>query len=261
MTNKEILIQIDSYIKGKLNQEEIDSLWIKFLQQPDYFEWFETELHLRYLIKKNSKKNVRPLSEERAGQPFYKKYSTWMLAAAAAVIISLGVQFLALNEGNHIHQHAISEIDTLELVGADILRSGGGQTGAVDIHINEALANALEGNSNEAIEGFERILTGELTNLQKARVEMNLGILYYNEREFESASAHFETVTGMNTLSKFFEEKAWWFLGNAYLNLNRTAEAREAVHQTYSLDGRFKESAETLLQILNSQLEMNPEGE
>lgn len=38
--------QIDRFIKGKLAAEEIDKLWVSFLKAPEWYEYFETELHL-----------------------------------------------------------------------------------------------------------------------------------------------------------------------------------------------------------------------
>ncbi len=52
MTVKEFIrIQklIEAYILGKLDQREIDLLWIEFLKAPEWYDLFETELHLRSL--------------------------------------------------------------------------------------------------------------------------------------------------------------------------------------------------------------------
>lgn len=38
--------QIESYIKGELQTNEIDQLWVSFLKSPEWFDYFETELHL-----------------------------------------------------------------------------------------------------------------------------------------------------------------------------------------------------------------------
>lgn len=38
--------QIDRYIKGALRAEEIDKLWVRFLKAPEWYDNFETELHL-----------------------------------------------------------------------------------------------------------------------------------------------------------------------------------------------------------------------
>ena len=44
--------QIHAFIGGKLNQHEIDELWIEFLKDPDWYDIFETELHLRSIARK-----------------------------------------------------------------------------------------------------------------------------------------------------------------------------------------------------------------
>ena len=48
----EIMKRIDRYIRGELNQQEIDELWIGFLEDPQWYDWFEAELHLINLIRK-----------------------------------------------------------------------------------------------------------------------------------------------------------------------------------------------------------------
>jgi len=37
---------IDRYISGKLSRQEIDQLWIEFLQDPEWYAYFLTLLHL-----------------------------------------------------------------------------------------------------------------------------------------------------------------------------------------------------------------------
>ncbi len=52
MTNREIIRMqklIEAYILGKLEQRTIDLLWIEFLKAPEWYDLFETELHLRSL--------------------------------------------------------------------------------------------------------------------------------------------------------------------------------------------------------------------
>lgn len=253
MNNKEIIIQIDKYIKGKLNAKEIDRLWMQFLENHAYFEWFETELHLRYLVNKNKKSNISRLKKPPR-KSSVKPYKNWFLAVAAIVIISFGLQFATTGEGDIAGELALPDIDHTELVGTDILRSDNQHADAVDISINEALATALEGDPETAIENFREVLSKSPDNQQRARTEMNLGILLYNQAEYEEALSHFAAITEMNTLSKYFEEKAWWFLGNTYLNLHRLEDAREAVFNAYSLDGIYKKPALALLKNLDLHL-------
>ena len=43
------IIEHTRYIKGELSQEEIDKLWIEFLEDPERFDRFLTLLHLEAL--------------------------------------------------------------------------------------------------------------------------------------------------------------------------------------------------------------------
>lgn len=40
----EVLKTIHEYLKNNLSVDEIDELWIQFLENPDYFRWFEIEI-------------------------------------------------------------------------------------------------------------------------------------------------------------------------------------------------------------------------
>jgi len=51
MKNHRIYNQVERYILGKLNPEEIDELWMAFLANPELYDVFLMELHLRYLGK------------------------------------------------------------------------------------------------------------------------------------------------------------------------------------------------------------------
>jgi len=44
--------KIHAFIGGRLNQHEIDELWIEFLKDPNWYDIFETELHLRSIARK-----------------------------------------------------------------------------------------------------------------------------------------------------------------------------------------------------------------
>lgn len=48
--------RIEDYLLGKLNQKEIDELWIEFIKDPEWYEVFEIEIALRYMARKFSGK-------------------------------------------------------------------------------------------------------------------------------------------------------------------------------------------------------------
>ena len=57
MTENEIIRMqklIEACILGKLDQREIDLLWIEFLKAPEWYRICETDIHLRGLIRKRA---------------------------------------------------------------------------------------------------------------------------------------------------------------------------------------------------------------
>jgi len=39
--------KIEAYILGDMSDQEIDLLWIEFLRDPEWYDFFETELSIR----------------------------------------------------------------------------------------------------------------------------------------------------------------------------------------------------------------------
>lgn len=252
----QLLEKIDRYIEGDLSQDEIDDLWKEFLKNPEWYNWFETELHLRSLIKKGKKPHFNTVEEPSGSihQLTLKKYSGWIYAAAAAVIVAIGLQFFSFDQGEPLPSLAFSEIEQSNLIGADVLRSDDRPAENLDVAINDALASAYEGETVQAIEQFQELLHQSPNNQQQARIEMNLGILFYNSGDYESAKTHFQSITEIESIEDYQKEKSWWFLGNALLNLDEPRSAREAVFNAYSMNGRYQSAALSLLEKLDIRL-------
>ena len=49
----DLMHRLDHYICGRLNQQEIDELWIEFLIEPEWFKILETDIQLRWLLNTN----------------------------------------------------------------------------------------------------------------------------------------------------------------------------------------------------------------
>lgn len=47
----EMMERIESYILGRLTQDEIDELWIQILQAPEWLGYLEIEIHLISVLK------------------------------------------------------------------------------------------------------------------------------------------------------------------------------------------------------------------
>lgn len=250
----ELLKSIDKYIKGELNQDEIDELWIEFLRNPEVFSYFETEIHLQSLVRKGKKPESFGNDGAGKSQSNIRLFKAWFVAAAAAVLIAVGLQFFAMEPNQSGNQLALGSINQTEMIGSDVYRSDEERRSDIDIQINEALAAAYEDETNEAIRKFRALLSQSLDENQQVRVELNLGILLYNQEDYESAVNHFQSVTQIQNVNESFIEKGWWFLGNSLLNIGNIEDAREAVFNAYSMNGRFQNSALALLKKLDQQL-------
>ena len=51
----EMMSRIDDYVRGRLNQEEIEELWIEFLKEPYWYSIFEVEVNVRDMINRGVK--------------------------------------------------------------------------------------------------------------------------------------------------------------------------------------------------------------
>ena len=58
MTEIERSRQITRYIKGELELNEVDQLWIEFLKDPELFELFIIEVHI-FIIIHSQKQPIR----------------------------------------------------------------------------------------------------------------------------------------------------------------------------------------------------------
>lgn len=263
MTDKEIIIAIDRYIRGNLTGEEIDRLWIEFLKNPEYFDWFETDLHLRHLILQEKEKETGPnrIPAPSAVEKVPKKnYRLWAVAAAAVILLAAGLQFFRTGPEDDFHPLAVQQIEEQELMGADVFRSTQDSVSTADTRINRALADAYDRNYEPAIREFQALLEEPLPDQLKIAVYNNLGILHYNEASFENAAESFRALLGVEVLPPYIEEKALWFLGNAYLNLGQTEQAAEALQTAAGLGGMYEQRALDLMQEIR-QLQRDTENE
>ncbi len=251
MTNSEILKRIDRYINGELSRSETDELWVLFLQNPEYYKWFETELHLRKLAADRNAKESNQNAGSADSFNDRKKFRPWYFAAAALLAASFALSLFLLQDRSSLYSLAIEKIDYSELSGSDIYRSDEAATADIDVLINQGLAYAYNSEESRALDHFLQLLDQNPDSLQTARIQMNLGILNYNLRSFDEAALMFRQAANSEEVSLFFSEKAWWFLGNAYLNLRDFENAMQAIKRVTELDGRYQREAEELLRAID----------
>lgn len=268
--DKEILVRIDRYIRGELREEEKERLWKDFLRKPEYYHWFETELHLRHMKESdgssgsdssngNSNGHQNGFSGGRVpngnGSPVMSIMShmrsyAWVMAAAAVLTIIVGVRFFLLQESPDLHVLAINRIDATELTSAGITRSDDHIDDSDQIALSRGIAFAYNGDDTDAAGQFISVLNASDNPELVSKAELNLGIVRYNQQNFEEASMYFGQSLQNGVLSAFLEEKTRWFLANAYLNLGQEEKARMELDTILEMKGRYEADASRLKQKL-----------
>lgn len=269
--DKEILVRIDRYIRGELREEEKERLWKEFLRKPEYYHWFETELHLRRMKESdgnsgsgipngNGQQNGMPGGRvlNGKGSPVMSMMSqmrsyTWVLAAAAVLTLIVGMRFFLFQDSPDVHQLAVNRIDATELSGAGITRSDDQPDDINQVALSRGIAFAYNGDEAEAGEQFILVLNASDNPDLVSKAQLNLGIVRYNQQNFEEASDYFSQSLQSGVLSAFLEEKTHWFLANSYLNLGREEQALTELDAVLEIEGRYESDASHLKQKLTGE--------
>lgn len=261
--DRELEKQIDAYVKGRLTEEEGRDLWAKLIERPDYIELLETELALRVLHEKqasepeDSDENPATSAEEPKGL-IYSLQRSWKWAAAAAVLIVLliSVNLFQTDDEPTLQDLVIVDINIAEnLSTAPVVRSDTHQQSSVDSMLNYGYQLAISGELDKAVAIYDDIIEQYGDSSAIAKVYLNKGIIQYNEGSYRKAISSFDMVLEKVTEDSITEEKAYWYLGNAYLNVGDLQNSRDAIKKTFEMDNIYRKSADRMLQKLNQRLE------
>jgi tetratricopeptide (TPR) repeat protein len=249
--------QIDAYLKGKLNEEEAHELWAKLLERPDYIELLETELGVKSILTERSVNNESDTSSAEEQSIIYhlKASKKWIAAAAAVAVLVVAINFLQMNTTNNIGDLALKDINIAEnLSSAQILRSQKAEIEPADSLLNRGFEAAISGDVDQALKYYDLIIQRHSESASAVKAYLNKGIIQYNSGNFEESITSFESVLDKVSEKPIVREKAYWYLGNALINLDELKEAREAIHTTYAIDGIYRKPAFRLLKKLDHEL-------
>jgi tetratricopeptide (TPR) repeat protein len=250
--------QIDAYVMGKLTEEEAQELWEKLLKNPEYIELLNTELGVKSILDKRSASNSdtdTPNAEEANILYTIQKYKNWVVAAATVAVLVVAVNILQVDTNQNLKDLSLKEINTREnLSSAQIMRSQKAELTPADSLLNKGFEAAVAGDINKALQTYNEII--EKYGDQPAAVQayLNKGIIQYNSGDFEEAINSFDAVLDNVEEKPIVKEKAYWYLGNAYLNTDSLSEARDAIHSAFSMDGIYRKPAFRLLRKLDYEL-------
>lgn len=238
--------QIDAYIKGKLKQDEIEALWQQIAKDPSLLEDLELEIGVRELLKKESK--------SKKSSTYSLPNWTWHVSAAAVILLVALVQLFKVETPTELNQFVIGSIKADQIESSEGIRAKDMVITIPDSLLNLGFKAVLSGNNNQALDLFDEIITNYDVEPYGSKAFLNKGILYYNNGEYEEAISAFLNSLERASDNRMISEKAYWFLGNAYVNTEQLEKALEAVGIAYSKDGVFRSAAFKLYQKLSYDL-------
>lgn len=244
----EIRQRIDAYIKGRLNEEEIQDLWNEIAKNPELLDLLELEVNIKTLIERKVQKTTIGTGINKL--PTW----TWRAAAAAAIIIIALIQLFKVGTSSDLNQLVVQKINLGEIETSDGVRAKDLRITTADSLLNLGFEAAISGNEERALELFNEVINNFDEEPYGSKAFLNRGIILYNEPDYEAAILSFREAANRAEDSRMITEKAYWYLGNALINVDELEAAREAVLEAYQLDGVFRNPAFRLLQKLNEEI-------
>ncbi|MDX1636982.1 MAG: tetratricopeptide repeat protein [Balneolaceae bacterium] len=250
----EIIKQIDAYLKDQLSEEDVEQLWIKLIKNEQYLNYLETELTVKSIFGENKGED----SSSTGGEGVVSEIRThwqWIAAAASVVILVVALNLLTTGGPESLREQTIGQINLMNQLEAPlVMRSQKSELSSADSLMNAGFEAALSGNVNRALQMYDSVINRYGTSPVAAEAHLNKGIIRYNNEDYQLAASEFRESLALVTNDKTMQEKAYWYLGNSLINLDKLVQARGAVQQVYELDGTYRKPAFRLLRKLDYEL-------
>ena len=234
--NIEIDKKIDEYLKGKLTAPEVDGLWADILANPEYLGHLKTEAQLKAFYSKR-------MPEKVAGNTMQLRRSMIVSIAAVTIFVVALTWTLFLDTGVHPPQ-AINSIDVFDMETPAVTRSDNELIVESGLIVLEGYDLVLDGNDSEAIERFRDVIENYPDSESALFARLNLGIIAYNTRDFESALSHFESASAAASgADGMIRQKTLWFSANAALLTGDMENAALSSRDAGQIDGYYTDQA------------------
>ncbi|MEX2403281.1 MAG: hypothetical protein WD625_04055 [Balneolales bacterium] len=240
--NPELEEQIDLYLNGALNHDEIELLWEQLIEYPEYVEYMKTCASLRHIGQEQAGglDNDCGLAEEKV-----TAYNFRYAIAAGIVLLIVIISILKI-----ISESEPSLPEPLASLELNNLRSSSVTYNEFDREIQEGINLAVLGKGSQALEVLYQLRESTTNDAQEMDVMINIGIVHYNLSDYKSAKEIFLAVTNTSHAEPLIKEKAWWYLANSYLKTNHREDAKIAAQHTYDVNGAYRRMAARWLERL-----------
>lgn len=237
--NKDLEKRIEAYVDGDLSTREIDELWAELLDNEYYYDYMKSVASMKKVAEDRQEKSRLQGSESQ---------KTVWLSAAAAILLMIGAATI-FNISTEPAEN-ISPISSIEL---DYYRSADGMAAdnmESDV-VRRAISTANTGDVAEALSLINEELQKENSDYKEAELLITSGSILYNSGRFAEAIERFETAIDINYDDMMLRERNYWYLGNAYFQVNKLDEAKFALEQAFELNGAYSRVAQSYLRALS----------
>ncbi|MEX0929718.1 MAG: hypothetical protein WDZ53_09945 [Balneolales bacterium] len=238
--NKHIEELIDLYLHDKLSQDEIEEIWIRILNRPEYLEYLKVNLLLHELYKKKLGTQL----------PLPARYYRWATAMAAVFMVIFFINyFYPAYEAPPL---TTARIELHELESPFVTRSANQHLVGADSLLHFAFNAAVMGDPYDAIRVYNDLAADQRYDSYAAQAFLNLGILQYNEQCFEDAAQAFLSALAKPAIHPRMKEKLHWYLGHTLINLNAFDSGTASINIVYEMKGTYQSGALHMLRALDS---------
>jgi tetratricopeptide (TPR) repeat protein len=239
---------MQQYLANELNESEKESFWEECLKSPELYDELVTSVHLKKIMEES------PAEEDLEPRAKTFTLSPWFALAAAMVLIVLILQLFRFTEDDFENKYIADAIELSEVENINAFRSEGESLSDNEKSFSAAVSLSLSGNIDEAIEQFKMLAQNSDDDFLADKANLNLGILYFNQRKYDLALEAFTACLDADTDNRYFLEKAYWYHGLCLYRLDRLEDARTSIYEAYQYEGAYQDKAFRLLRFLDYKL-------
>lgn len=231
--------RIEEYVDGKLTSSEIDELWADLINNEYYLDYMKSVASLKKIAEDRQKEANREKEDSRK--------RVWISAAAAVLLMISSIAIFNLSTGT---SEMIAPISSIEL---DYYRSADGMaTEQLESDVvRRAISTANTGEVSAALNLLDDELKNTSIEYERAELLITSGSILYNSGQFDDAISRFEAALELDYDDMLLRERNYWYLGNAYFQINLLDEAKVALENAFELNGSYSRVAQSYLRALS----------
>ncbi len=237
--NKDLERRIEQYIDGNLGPQQVDELWAELINNEYYLDYMKSVANLNKIAEERENETKQPKENSR---------KQVMLSAAAAILLMIGSAFI-FNLSTESSE-MVKPISSIEL---DYYRSADGaatEQAESDV-VRRAISTANTGEVAAALSILDKELENTNSVYERAELLITSGSILYNTGEFSEAIERFESALNLEHSDMMLLERNYWYLGNAYFQINQLDEAKVALEKAFQLNGAYSRVAQSYLRALS----------